>query len=46
MAEPIKNQESADWPDVVLSFQGVKNAPVFESERDQLGRLADDPLAD
>jgi hypothetical protein len=33
------------WPDEILVFQGVSDLPPFESYRDELLSLQDDPLA-
>lgn len=34
-----------DWPPEILVFQGVSDIPPFESYRDELLSLQDDPLA-
>ena len=33
------------WPNEILAFQGVSDIPPFESYRDELLSLQDDPLA-
>ena len=33
------------WPNEILAFQGVSDIPPFESYRDKLLSLQDDPLA-
>ena len=36
---------TAAWPDEILGFQGVSDIPPFESYREELRPLQDDPLA-
>jgi len=43
--EWIQNHEVRKWPVTVLKFQGLNNAPQFESFRDDLLPPKEGPLA-
>jgi len=43
--EYIERREHAGWPEEILRFQGVKNAPVFEATRRELSEPNPDPFA-
>lgn len=41
----LEQQNKPKWPKAVLSFEGVKDMPAFESYRSELGVPNEDPLA-
>lgn len=41
----LETHDKKHWPDEVLDFQGVPGFPVFESTRQELKPIQDDPLA-
>lgn len=42
--EWLVNNGKTQWPDAVLSFNGIAGMPPFESDRDNLKLFAADPL--
>jgi len=42
--EWILHHEVREWPTAILKFQGIKDAPNFESYRDDLLPPSEDPL--
>jgi hypothetical protein len=45
VSEWLARNGQPQWPDEVLSFNGMAEMPPFESSRDQLKLPAADPLA-
>lgn len=45
VSEWLAAQSQPRWPEAVLDFQGVSDAPSFEAGRDRLKPPAVDPLA-
>ena len=41
----LESHGAKHWPDAVLDFQGVPDYPLFESTRQELKPIQDDPLA-
>jgi hypothetical protein len=42
--EWVVHHHSKEWPNTVLKFQGVKDAPAFEATRDELLPPDEKPL--
>ena len=45
VSEWLARHGAAQWPDVVLSFNGIADVPPFESGRENMRPPAADPLA-
>lgn len=43
--EWIQHHQTAEWPNSILTFSGVKNFESFESHRTDLAAPNEDPLA-
>ena len=41
----LKTKAATDWPDDILQFTGVNDLPSFESHRQDLNAVKDDPFA-
>jgi len=41
----LQTKESNDWPEDIMQFTGIKGFPSFESHRDELTLVKDDPFA-
>ena len=45
VAEWLARHGKPQWPEAVLSFQGIADMPAFEPSRDQLRAPSSDPSA-
>lgn len=45
VSEWLTHQSQTQWPEAVLSFQGMADLPPFEASRNRLKPPVDDPLA-
>lgn len=43
--EWVNQQTNPQWPDKILTFQGMKDFPPFESHRKDLNESKEDPFA-
>ena len=41
----LKVSEKSQWPDDIMQFKGIQDFPSFESHRDDLAPVKDDPFA-
>lgn len=45
ISEWLARQSQSQWPQAVVNFEGLADAPSFEAGRDRLKPPVDDPLA-
>lgn len=43
--EWLARQGKPEWPEIVMSFKGMANIPLFEASRDKLTPPSEDPFA-
>ncbi|MCF6191219.1 MAG: ribbon-helix-helix domain-containing protein [Cocleimonas sp.] len=41
----LRTNENSSWPKQIMEFEGVADFPAFESYRDELKDVKDDPFA-